>query len=222
MLTNVKKIVNKVSEELPLTSMVFSSIINRKDKANVQKTLTDTNDTNFCMQERISFIGNSVIKEFHLGKRKLDLNKKGNSAFAKYLLHHINWTDWSFFPYDLVTVHECFSDALEKAKSGKNPSLQTIHKDDLNELIFAHLNINSNCNKFESLADIIKDNIDILMISETKLDDSFSDGLFFLDDFGTPFGLDRNRNGEGIMLFIGNDIPAKVVSTDTDLLKIFM
>ena len=52
------------------------------------------------------------------------------------------------------------------------------------------------------------------MISETKLDDSFSDGLFFLDDFGTPFGLDRNRNGEGIMLFIGNDIPAKVVSTD--------
>ena len=60
------------------------------------------------------------------------------------------------------------------------------------------------------------------MISETKLDDSFSDGLFFLDDFGTPFGLDRNRNGEGIMLFIGNDIPAKVVSTDTDLLKVFM
>ena len=60
------------------------------------------------------------------------------------------------------------------------------------------------------------------MISETKLDDSFSDGLFFLDDFGAPFGLDRNRNGEGIMLFIGNDIPAKVVSTDTDLLKVFM
>ena len=93
MLTNVKKIVNKVSEELPLTSMVFSSIINRKDKANVQKTLTDTNDTNFCMQERISFIGNSGIKEFHLGKRKLHLNKKGNSVFAKNLLNHINRTD---------------------------------------------------------------------------------------------------------------------------------
>ena len=95
LLTNVKKIVNKVSKELPSTSMVFSSIINRKDKTNVQKTLPDTNARlkNFCMQKGISFIGNSGIKEFHLGKRKLDLNKKGNSAFAKNLLHHINRTD---------------------------------------------------------------------------------------------------------------------------------
>ena len=56
--------------------------------------------------------------------------------------------------------------------------------------------------------------MDILMISETKVDDSFPDGQFFLDGFGTPFRLDRNRNGGGIMLFIRNDIPAKVVSTD--------
>ena len=42
------------------------------------------------MRKGISFIDNSVIKEFNLGKRKLHLNKKGNSAFAKKLLHHIN------------------------------------------------------------------------------------------------------------------------------------
>ena len=35
---------------------------------------------------------NSGIKEFHLGKRKLHLNKKENSTFAKNLLHHINRT----------------------------------------------------------------------------------------------------------------------------------
>ena len=29
------------------------------------------------------------------------------------------------------------------------------------------------------------------MISETKVDDSFPDGQFFLDGFGTPFRLDR-------------------------------
>ena len=52
------------------------------------------------------------------------------------------------------------------------------------------------------------------MISETKVDDSFPDGQFFLDGFGTPFRLDRNGNGGGIMLFTRNDIPAKVVSTD--------
>ena len=45
------------------------------------------------MQEGTSFFDNSGIKEFHLGKRKLHLNKKGNSAFAKNLLHHINRID---------------------------------------------------------------------------------------------------------------------------------
>ena len=119
-----------------------------------------------------------------------------------------------FFPYDSVTVDECLSDNLEKAKTSTNSSLQTIPKDNLNKLIFAHVNINSIRNKFDSLADIIKDNIDILMISETKVDDSFPDGQFFLDGFGTPFRLDRNRNGGGFMLFVRNDIPANVVSTD--------
>ena len=60
-LTNVKKILNKVSKELPSTAITFSSIINRKDKTNVQKTLTDTNARlkNFCVQKGISFINNN-------------------------------------------------------------------------------------------------------------------------------------------------------------------
>ena len=52
------------------------------------------------------------------------------------------------------------------------------------------------------------------MISETKVDDSFPYGQFFLDGSGTPFRLNRNQNGGGIMLSIINDIPAKVVSRD--------
>ena len=52
---------------------------------------------------------------------------------------------------------------VEKAKSGTNSSLQTIRKDNLNKLIFPHLNINSIRNTLDFLADIIKDNIDILM-----------------------------------------------------------
>ena len=52
------------------------------------------------------------------------------------------------------------------------------------------------------------------MISGTKSDESFPDGQFFLNGFGTPFCLDRNANDEGITLSIKNDIPAKVVFTD--------
>ena len=65
--TNVKKIFINFSKESPLTSLEFSSIINRKDKTNIQKTLTDTNSRlkNFRMQKGISFTNNSGIKVFH-------------------------------------------------------------------------------------------------------------------------------------------------------------
>ena len=113
------------------------------------------------------------------------------------------------------------TDYRKKAKSGKNSTLQTKINDNLNKLIFAHLNINWIRNKFDSLADISKDNIDILMISEAKVNDCFPDGQFFVDSFGTLFCIDRKRNGGGIMLFIINDIPAKVVSTDDTPIESF-
>ena len=51
------------------------------------------------------------------------------------------------------------------------------------------------------------------MLSETEVDHSYPDGQFFLDGFGTASKY-RNRNSGGIMLFIRNDVPAKVFSTD--------
>ena len=45
--------------------------------------------------------------------------------------------------------------------------------DNKNELIFGHLNINSNRSKFELSIEQVKGNVDVLLISETKVDDSF-------------------------------------------------
>ena len=59
------------------------------------------------------------------------------------------------------------------------------------------------------------------MISKTKVDHFFLVGQFLSDGFGTPFGLDRNRNSGGTMLFIRNDIPAKVFSTDDKSIESF-
>ena len=52
-----------------------------------------------------------------------------------------------------------------------------------NKLVFARLNINSIVNKFELLSDQIKGNINVLMISETKINDNFPFGNFFTDGF---------------------------------------
>ena len=51
-------------------------------------------------------------------------------------------------------------------------------KNSSKKIIISHLNINSIRNKFDFLADIVKDNIDILMISESKLDVSFPHSQF--------------------------------------------
>ena len=50
--------------------------------------------------------------------------------------------------------------------------------------------------------------IDILMITETKLDDSFQVSQFEIDGFSTPFRLNRNKNGGGILLYIRSYIVA--------------
>ena len=51
------------------------------------------------------------------------------------------------------------------------------------KLILGHLNMNSTRNNFEALKFIIDDNIDIILISETKLDDSFHSAQISIEDF---------------------------------------
>ena len=69
-----------------------------------------------------------------------------------------------------------------------------------------HLNINSVRNKFEALTYIIDNNIDLLLISETKLDDSFPTAQFQMKGFSVPYRYDRNGKRSGLLLYIRKDI----------------
>ena len=60
------------------------------------------------------------------------------------------------------------------------------------------------------LEKLIKDNIDIFLISETKLDSSFPSWQFVIKGYSTPFRLDRNQNGGGLLLYVREDIPYKI------------
>ena len=53
------------------------------------------------------------------------------------------------------------------------------------------------------------------MISEIKTDESFPLGQFKVNGFNAQFRLDRNSNGEGIMLFVREDIPARKIASKT-------
>ena len=100
-------------------------------------------------------------------------------------------------------------------------SLKNIHISNLNKLIFGHLNINSLRNKSDLFSEQIKGLTDILMVSETKLDDSFREGQILIDSFHSPFRFVHNKNCGEIMFYVREDIPAKLLSHDFPLRRKF-
>ena len=58
---------------------------------------------------------------------------------------------------------------------------------------------------------MIKDNIDIILVSETKLDDTFPVGQFSIDGYSTSYRLDRTSHGGGILLYTREDLPSKML-----------
>ena len=87
--------------------------------------------------------------------------------------------------------------------------LKKLRLENINRLIIGHLNINSVRNKFDLLADMIRGNIDILLLTESKIDASFPKSQFLIQGYSEPQRLDRTSNGGGLLLYIRSDIPAK-------------
>ena len=79
-------------------------------------------------------------------------------------------------------------------------------------VIIDNLNINSLAFKFDELRLLVTGIFDILIISETKLVDTFPLSQFHIEGFSTPCRLDRNRNGVGIIIYIKEDTPSKIVT----------
>ena len=61
----------------------------------------------------------------------------------------------------------------------------------------------------------------MLMISETIIDASFPIGQFLLNGYSTPFRLDRNAHGGGILLYVREDIPSKLLRQEENLVESF-
>ena len=69
---------------------------------------------------------------------------------------------------------------------------------------------------------MIKGHIDVLMISESNLDNSVPDEQFLIEGYGTPFRLDRNKLGVVSCFFFRNDIPAKLLSLGIGFKNFFL
>ena len=83
------------------------------------------------------------------------------------------------------------------------------------QIIIGHLNINSIRNKFDIMKPMLMHDLDIFMVTETKLDDSFPVSQFNVEGFSTPFRLDRNKTGGRIILYIRSYIIASKLTSFT-------
>ena len=116
----------------------------------------------------------------------------------------------------------CVSDDSTFSQSDVKKALKDIRISNRNKLIFVHLNISSLRNKFDLLSEQVKGSIYIIMVSETKLDDSYPEDQFLIEAFPSPFRFDRNRNGGGIMLYVREDTPVNYLVMTFPVRKAFL
>ena len=74
------------------------------------------------------------------------------------------------------------------------------------------LNINSLPNKFNQMKEFVLKHVDILVVTGTKLNDSFPNPQLSVDGFSGPFRIDRNRFGGGVMIYVRDNIPSKLLT----------
>ena len=80
----------------------------------------------------------------------------------------------------------------------------------LHDPLIAYLNINSLRNKVTDLGEILKDLLlDYLVISETKLDESFPNAQFKLNGYEVRARRERHKHGGGLTEFVRQDFICK-------------
>ena len=111
---------------------------------------------------------------------------------------------------------------LTDSPDSANTILKNLRLENVNRLICAQLNINSIRNKFESLKEIVGTNVDILLICETTLDSSFPRAQFHIHGIGEPYRFGRNGKGGGILSYIRDYIPSKLIESKMTIEGLFV
>ena len=123
------------------------------------------------------------------GFRTVGSLSEWNQHLPMFHLSCCSWTKLNLYSkkqkknqmYNLVPMASCLSEI-------GRPGLS----------IIGHLNVNSIRNKFEMVSMSVAQYVDILVLSETKLDSTFPSIQFLINGFSVPHRLDWNSKGGGI------------------------
>ena len=196
-------------------------IVPRNDDFRIKAMEVNKELSKICDKKILLFLCNSNInREAHLNKKRLHLNSNGYEKRGKNFVNFIR-DNYILLPDTNkkanidIGVSSTSSTLNEKSEIDNeivdhitNADLKSLRIRNLNKIVVGNLNINSIRNKFGSVAYQVKGIVDILMISETKLDESFPLSQLLLGGYSILFHFDRTGNGGGILLYIREDIPS--------------
>ena len=184
-----------------------------------------------CEKNGYFFIDNSNIEIRDLRKDGIHLLESCKTKLGENFIYFLN-NSYGLSPYDYVldphthgniehtysqfepisTKNILHTDTSNEVNN-ENNLLKNLRLKSSNKVIIGHININSLRNKFEHLTEMVRDKVDLLMISETKLDSSFPNAQLYMKSYSKPYRLDRTSEGEVIILYVRKDIPSKLINS---------
>lgn len=133
---------------------------------------------------------------------------KTSDAWLCKNCNSFHFTD-SFFEQENDTNIELSINIDETNQQSVFEELKDVKKKHPRKFIVAHLNINSMKFKFVEIEELLNEKtVDLLFISETKIDSSFRNSIFEVSGYKLERH-DRNIHGGGLAAFIRTDIPAR-------------
>ena len=118
---------------------------------------------------------------------------------------------------DCISNSQKLNEVRKEVKSSKNhEAFSLLRKQRLEypkNVILGHLNVNSLRNKFFSMSELIKGKVDVFLINETKLDESFPSNQFARSGYKF-IRRDKNKFGGGIAFYITDQLPSQAIKIE--------
>ena len=99
-------------------------------------------------------------------------------------------------------------------KSNFENDLKSLRGKNILKIVVGQIKIYSIRNKFDHFMAAVLGNIDILLITETKIDSTFPVNQFYFNGYNVPYRNDRNTNGGGILVYIRDDIRSRIIECE--------
>ena len=103
---------------------------------------------------------------------------------------------------EINLTYQCNSSFINNASLNSLSEIHELRLHNVYRVLISNLNINYIRNTFDKLKDTVLKYTDILILAEAK---------FFMDGFYKSYRFDRNKHGGGVMVYVQETIPSKIL-----------